>query len=136
MNLIRVASTAFAALVCLTSCEDSNSTTVENALWINDWTHSFEEDPPNSQIQIYRPTISSTFPVSHFRMRYLFNADGTCEYLVLDPADAHYSAKGTWKVDPKDPKRVLISKDGTVNKRVSFTILEVEENLLKIEREG
>lgn len=121
-----------AMALTLSSCRDEAAA---GQSWISDWTHSYEEDTKGSTIQVYRPTISSTFPASHFRMRYVFNKNGTCEYLVLHPADAHYMAKGTWKLDPTNPKRVMIiGEDGKPSAALSFTIVELGEGVLKIRR--
>jgi len=128
--LIQAPLIVLALALTLGSCRDEGTS---GQAWISDWTHAYEED--GKGVQVYRPTISSTFPASHFRMRYVFSKNGTCEYLVLHPADAHFMAKGTWKLDPSNPKKVLIfGKDGKVDPKVSFTIVEIGEGVLKIRR--
>ncbi len=100
------------------------------------WVHSYEEEQETSAecVQLFRPSEYKEFAPSRFRMRYVFNEDGTCEWLFLHPADAHYMKQGTWEAAPGDSKVVLIyDTDGTIDESVSFRIVEIEEELLRIE---
>ena len=97
----------------------------ESADFFGSWTRSYEEEagPNNWAEQIYRPSDSRQFPPSWFRHRYVFDQDGTCEWRILHPTDAHYMEPATWKADSED--RNLISIYNPIGTEVvRFKILE------------
>lgn len=96
----------------------------------NSWTHSFEENPTNSNEQVYRISDSQKFPGSPFRNVYNFKDDGTCEWLVLHPSDAHYMEPATWKLNPTT-NIVTISNLIGIDV-VSFEILELSSSIMRI----
>lgn len=51
------------------------------------WVNSYEEQTGGHII--FRPEGSMQFPPSRFRMAYVFNLDGSCQYKYLSPTDAH-----------------------------------------------
>ncbi|WP_286748111.1 MULTISPECIES: hypothetical protein [unclassified Roseivirga] len=85
------------------SCE------VENPDLVGCWTHAYEEGQT-----IYKGCDSQTFGLSRFRQVYDFRADGTVNYLVLHPADAHYMDEAKWEY-VSNRNQVLI-KDIETNK--------------------
>jgi hypothetical protein len=102
---------------------------------LGSWSHSFEEEPGQDDVEIYRPTESRGFPLAWFRMRYVFNEDRSCEWLVLHPADAHYMTSGSWDVDHRDKTAILVyGADGVVVERVSFRVVELTTEILRIRR--
>ena len=113
------------------STEPSKEFDIQNLF--QSWTHSYEEKRQTDAIQIYRPSTFKDFPPSRFRMKYVFHENGTCEWLYLHPADAHYMKTGKWEIDPEDNNVILIYD--TANKlleSVSFRIIELEKDILQI----
>ena len=103
---------------------------------LQSWVRSYEEEPrtPTESIHWFRPSIFKQFPPSRFRMQYIFNEDGRCEWLFLHPSDAHFMKQGTWEADPQDNRVILIyDTNGTLVESVSFRIVEIEEDLLRVE---
>jgi hypothetical protein len=105
----------------------------ENNNFFQSWTRSYEEETdPDGRIQIYRPSDSLAFPPSWFRNSYVFNADGTGEWRVLHPTDAHYMEPATWKADPEDQN--LISIHNPVGTEVvRFKIRDLASDFMRIE---
>ena len=102
---------------------------------LGSWSHSFEEEPTQGEGEIYRPTESREFPPAWFRMRYVFNEDRSCDWLVLHPADAHYMTSGEWNIDPHDKMVILVyDTDGLVVEKVSFAVVELTAEILRIKR--
>jgi len=102
---------------------------------LGSWSHSFEEEPTQGEVEIYRPTESREFLPAWFRMRYVFNEDRSCDWLVLHPADAHYMTSGVWSVDPHDKMVILVyDAEGLVVERVSFTVVELTAEILRVKR--
>lgn len=85
------------------SCE------VENPDLVGCWTHAYEEGQT-----IYKGCDAQAFGLSRFRQVYDFRADGTVNYLVLHPADAHYMDEAKWEY-VSNRNQVLI-KDIETNK--------------------
>ncbi len=99
------------------------------------WTRSFEEELNQDDVEVYRPTESKEFLPAWFRLRYVFNEDRSCEWLVLHSSDAHYMTTGTWGVDPLDKKVILIyDPDGIVVEYRSFRIVELTGEILRVKR--
>jgi hypothetical protein len=102
---------------------------------LGSWSRSFEEEPMQGDVEIYRPTESREFPPAWFRRRYVFNEDRSCEWLVLHPTDAHYMTSGTWDVHPLDKAVILVSDaGGTVVENVSFRVVELTAEILRVKR--
>ena len=103
---------------------------------LQSWMRSYEEEPrtPTESVHLFRPGGFEDFPPSRFRMRYIFSEDGRCEWFFLHPADAHFMKQGTWEADPRDNRIILIyDTNGTLVESVSFRIVEIEEDLLRVE---
>ena len=114
---------------------DSADATLQARNLAGGWTRSFEEETPESGIEIYRPTASRDFPATWFRMRYELHEDGTCEWLVLDPADAHFMAQGRWVPDPADDAVIRVyDSQGVPVEEASFRIVELTPDVLRITR--
>jgi hypothetical protein len=97
------------------------------------WTHSYEEEQSDDGFRLFRSAAAMTFAPSRFRMQYVFSENGNCEWLYLDPADAHHLKPAKWKVDPNDGKVILIyDLDGALLEFVSFRIIKLEKDVLKI----
>jgi hypothetical protein len=94
------------------------------------WVHSREEQrDPDTKKQIFRPATSRQFPPSRFRMAYKFSPNGKCEWMFLDPADAHHFKPGKWEIDVTDGTLLKITADGKMD---SFRILELSKDLLRL----
>ncbi len=59
----------------------------DNVNFYQHWVNSYEEQTPGNLV--FRPAGSREFPESRFRMEYLFNTDGSCQYKFLSPTDNH-----------------------------------------------
>ncbi|MEK6564086.1 MAG: hypothetical protein AABZ65_03540 [Candidatus Omnitrophota bacterium] len=96
------------------------------------WFHSYEEQESRTEsIETYRPEGLNEFPPSRFRNKYIFKEDGSCQWLVLHPADAHYLKSGTWEVSRNETQVILIY-DQHHNLQKSFKIIEIQKDLLRI----
>ena len=105
----------------------------ENDDFFQSWTRSYEEETdPNGRIQIYRPSDSRAFPPSWFRNTYVFNPDGTSEWRVLHPTDAHYMEPATWKADPED-KNLISIHNPVGTEVVRFKIRDLASDFMRIE---
>lgn len=94
------------------------------------WVHSREEQKDlDPKEQIFRRATSRQFPPSRFRMAYKFSPNGECEWMFLDPADAHQFKPGKWEIDVTDGTLLKITADGKAD---SFRILELSKDLLRL----
>jgi hypothetical protein len=99
---------------------------------LNDWSSSYEDKEDWSSADIYLLSDSQKWPPSRFRMRYIFNEDGSCKWKQLSPTDAHKMVDGTWKLDGN---QVLIyDKDGKKQRDVSFEIVELTKSKLRTKK--
>ncbi|PWL32242.1 MAG: hypothetical protein DCO95_03420 [Roseivirga sp. XM-24bin3] len=55
------------------------------------WANVYEEGQ-----DVYKPCNMQAFAPGHFRQVYDFRSDGTVNYLVLHPADAHFMREAKW----------------------------------------
>ena len=107
------------------------------AALVGSWTHAFEDEPEGSAVDWYRPTLSRDWTEAWFRMRFDLYQDGTAQYMWLSPVDAHEMRPGTWQFDPKDDRIVRIyDQQGVLLERVSFRIVGLEDDLLRVEPLG
>ena len=135
----RIGQCAILAVLCVVcmNCEKHPSNppvpVAVSADFFQSWTRSYEEEAvPSDGIQIYRPSDSRDFPPARFRNRYVFDRDGTSEWLVLHPTDAHYMEPATWEADADDPMVISIYNPvGT--EVVRFEILDLAPDLMRIE---
>ena len=122
-----------ALAIVLMGCEEE-ATTSENAHLYQAWTHAFEEqENANSTRLIFRPSDSQTFAASRFRESYEFGADGSCEYLFLDPADAHHFRTGSFIYDSRT--QVLEIRDANDEVYSTFLLVEVDRDRLILDRQ-
>lgn len=127
----------FLLVVLFTSCQKTpnESGLAESHQYLyQSWIHSFEEQAqPTDSIRIYRPEGFKEFPPGKFRMKYVFEKDGSCQWLVLYPADAHYLTSGRWETSPDDDQVILLyNQQHELLKSISFKIVDLKEDLLKI----
>jgi hypothetical protein len=104
---------------------------------LQSWVHLFEEEAQGQTdaVHWFRPDGFKEFPPSRFRMRYSFRQDGECEWLFLHPGDAHFMKQGTWEGDPQNSNVILIyDTDGTLMESVSFRIVDIAKDLLRVRR--
>ena len=101
----------------------------DTALLTKHWVHSREEEPEAAGYALYRPADFKDFPISWFRMQYVFHPGGDCDWLYLAPNDAHYFREGTWRRDPID--RAVLHVD-TGDRTDTFRILELTPDLLRL----
>lgn len=135
---IMVCSVALLAIGCTGEQQKTGAPNgVDLTHLLQSWVHSYEEEP-QGQIDVvhwFRPDGFKEFPQSRFRMRYTFRQDGECEWLFLHPGGAHFMKRGTWEEDPQNSNVILIyDTDGTLMESVSFRIVEIEKDLLRVRR--
>ena len=96
------------------------------------WTHSREEDT-DFEGKVFRPTDSTKFPPSRFRKRYVFNKDGSGEFLYLHPTDRHRMVACQWKITEEDPRRIIITgMIGGKEHKESIEVLELTKDILRV----
>lgn len=126
------------ALLVATACDTDEgeafvpptATTLANAGLepiVGTWIQSTEES--SGEGEVYRPEGSQMFPPLRFRGSIRFDEGGTCERMVLDPADAHYSEACSWRVLVDEPPRVRVFGEST-NVAV-IEVLEVSTDILR-----
>lgn len=94
---------------------------------INTWVASHEEGAG-----VYRPSDYKEFPTSWFRQTYTFKKEGSCDYLMLSPMDAHTLETGTWAYDSNTRLIRIYHADGSLFGTLQVTavtakLLEVKE---------
>ena len=90
------------------------------------WVHAYEEDAADG-IHVYRPADYRTFPPSRFRMAYIFEADGRCQWYYLAPNDAHRFREGTWRMEGDT---LYVDQEETV----AFQVVTRAPDLLRLRR--
>jgi hypothetical protein len=96
------------------------------------WTHSREEDT-DFEGKVFRPTDSRKFPPSRFRKRYVFNKDGSGEFLYLHPTDRHSMVACQWKITEDDPRRIIITgMIGGKEYKENIEVLELAKDILRV----
>lgn len=75
-------------IVTLTTFGNVNVKADENSFYQH-WVHSGEEQNGQATPNIFRSKGSVQFPPSRFRMEYVFNRNGECQYKFKSPTDAH-----------------------------------------------
>ena len=93
------------------------------------WVNSREEELQTDKDQIYRRKDFKEFPLSHFRMQYIFYKDGNCEWYYLAPDDRHHFKPGKWRIDPSDKSVLQIIKGDTTE---SYRVTELTKDILRI----
>lgn len=104
----------------------------KDELLLGSWTSSYEDKKKWDDPEVFLPTDSKDSPPSRFRMRYIFNKDGSCQYLYLAPNDAHKMVEGTWL--RKGNEVHITDKAGKKQRDVSFEIVEIDEDKLRTTR--
>ena len=94
-----------------------------------EWLHSPEEQEKADADQIYRPKSFKEFPPSRFRMQYIFQKSGDCEWYYLSPDDNHRLKPCKWKIDSKDKNILNITKEELIE---SYKIIELTKDKLRI----
>ena len=120
------------ALLCLAvglACAGRPEPQGADAALFQSWVRVAEEEAPENLVQIYRPGGLEDFPPSRFRERYVFHADGRCEWSSLDAADAHATQSGTWSLDAA---RLLRVRDRAGHVAASFRIVVLKAELLEL----
>lgn len=117
-------------LTLMTACNEAptKSEAIEIGLLFNTWYDSYEEKTDSTDI--FRPEGYKEFPASWFRRTIVFNDDGTCRWLVLDPADRHYFETGAWKFNGAE-RLIFIYNDKGEEVHI-LKILELNRELLRV----
>ncbi|MEX0719883.1 MAG: hypothetical protein WD059_04385, partial [Balneolaceae bacterium] len=108
---------------------DDSSSEINLDELIQHWVHSYEEEPEESDVNIYRPHDYKEFPTSRFRMQYIFEEDGACEWFYLAPDDGHHFRPGKWQLDAEDSEALIIEQDEQV---MRYRILELNKEVLRM----
>lgn len=86
------------------------------------WTNAYEEG-----YNIYKGCNVQSFSPSHFRQVYDFHDDGTVNYLVLHPADAHYMQEAKWVyVGSKNEVHIRELQNNQVIVKLKYTTIDSE----------
>jgi hypothetical protein len=93
------------------------------------WRHSQEEQQQPDKDEIYRPKDFKEFPLSRFRMAYIFHKNGDCDWYAGHPLDAHHFKPGKWRVDSNDKSILQIIKDGVTEQ---YRVTELTKDILRI----
>ena len=121
-------------LITLGSCKEETNPVVSQIDYgqlAKSWTNSYEEEGINNSLKIFRPSNYKKYTLSHYREEFMFSNDSTCNYLVLDPADAHYFKTGKWSfIDRAKNIVTIIDTSGVVYK--TMQIVELKQDLLTI----
>ena len=111
--------------------EDSNTTSpLDLDYFTQHWVRSYEEEPTATRVQIYRPEQFKAFPPSRFRMQYIFERDGTCQWFYLAPTDGHHFRDGRWRVASQEKDVIHIEQGEQTN---VYRVLELTQDVLRIE---
>lgn len=102
---------------------------VDEASLTQHWVHSYEEEPQGSSPDMYRPSGYTDFPPSRFRMQYIFEEGGDCQWYYLAPNDAHHFRSGTWRLVEGN---VLQVEQG--EETVRYRVVELSEEVLRLRR--
>ena len=118
-------------LLFAASCKEESNPTEPGRDYsdlIQSWTNSFEEQVDS--IQVYRPSDYRQYAIARFRGKYEFLKDGTCNYLVLSPTDAHYMQIGRWTVISRVENVIgVFDSTGAVYRKMR--IVELQQDLLR-----
>lgn len=111
-----------AATMLLSACasvnEGSETAKVEPPHFYQHWVNAYEEQTAGKMV--FRPKGSKEFPASRFRMEYVFNNDGSCQYKYLSPIDKHEMKSCVYT---KVGNKVYVYNDsGRVVPDLSFTL--------------
>ena len=94
---------------------------------VGHWVHSREEDTPGRPGWTFRPAGSRAFPPSRFRMQYVFEAGGACDWYYLAPNDGHHFREGRWRL----ASDTLAVEQG--EETVTYRVLEHGPDVLRLQ---
>lgn len=122
----------FISILTLSACSifldgDDSSSDINLEVLTQHWVHSYEEESQGSDVNIYRPNDYKEFPASWFRMQYIFEEDGSCEWFYLAPDDGHHFRPGKWQLDAEDNEAIIIERDEDV---LRYRIIDLNEEVL------
>ena len=115
----------------LISDEDDSSSDINLEDLTQHWVHSFEEEPQESDVNIYRTNDYKEFSASRFRMQYIFKGDGDCGWFYLAPDDGHHFRSGKWQIDAGDAQVLTIEQDEQI---LRYRIMELNKEILRLTR--
>lgn len=96
-----------------------------DALLLNCWKNAYEEET-EGDLKIYRPCDYTTFGPSRFRNTFTLHENGTSNYLVLSPYDAHYMSEGKWSYDTET--KTLSLKNDNDELVDQYEVIELSAN--------
>ncbi len=137
MKTLTITLSVLLLATCLTAGKATTASAEEKPaildvkLLVDGWSHSREEDEKG--VRVFRRTASKKWPPSRFRMKYKFNVDGTGSYLYLHPTDRHMMMPMRWKIDPVNPREIVITAkhQGKVDKTI-LKVVELTATALKV----
>ena len=100
------------------------------ALLLNCWTHSYEED--ESGLNIYRPCVFKEFPKSRFRQQFTLAENEEASFLVLSPNDAHFFEKGKWYYKSEGKMLHIQNENGA--DQMKFEIIECTSDKMVVKQ--
>ena len=129
LAMISFGPTSESAADVMTSGTAAAPTGIDTADLCRHWIHSVEEQTRTQKAQIYRPADFKQFPANHFRMQYIFHANGECEWYYLSPDDAHRFKSAKWRIASNDKDVLQIVKRDSME---SYRIIELTKDILRI----
>lgn len=115
-------------VITMLSCEKDYKFNEADLIGVQ-WIESHEEKP-SEEIEIYRSQRFHTFPPFRYRQTFYFESNNMCEYSILAPNDAHYTARGTWEYnEDTDILRIYNSRS---EKIYEFEVVEVTSGVLTL----
>jgi len=103
---------------CAGLSEGDDTPKTEAPHFYQHWVNAYEEQ--TAEQMVFRPKDSKDFLPSRFRMEYVFNNDGSCQYKYLSPTDAHTMKNCVYT---KVGNKVYVYDDsGRVVPELSFTL--------------
>lgn len=87
--------------------------TPETLTFLNQtWVHAFEED--NKRTLIWRRAGSRAFPATRFRRTLSLYQGGQCQFLSLEPNNAHQLKTCRWRFDPTSNQLTIRETSGQI----------------------
>jgi len=93
------------------------------------WYRSVEEEQPPNINQIYRPKTLKDIPPARFRMQFIFQRNGDCQWYYLSPDDNHHFKPGRWSVDPTDKSLLRITMD---DRTAIYRMTELTNDVMRL----
>lgn len=116
--------------VSLVPCTIGRPTSESLAFLHQTWVHAFEEDAVNNMV--WRKAGSHAFPTTRFRRTLSFYQNGQCQFLSLEPNDAHQRKTCQWNFDPASNQLIIREASGQI--AGNYQLNSLTQDLLTISK--